>query len=156
LGCHGNIDAKFLEDVGAAAQAGEGAIAVFGDADACSGDDESGHGGDIESAAAIASGAAGIEESLAGEGDVDGMGLGAHGSGEAEEFVAGFAFHAEGDEESGDLGGGGLAFEDSGHGECGVLGSEAFTVGDAVQVGDKRHVIVRVSTFEILTQAQTR
>ncbi len=124
--------------------------------DAGSGDDKCGDSGDIERAAAVASGAAGIEQGLAGEGDIDGVGFGAHGSGEAEEFVAGFAFHTEGDEEGGDLTGGGLAFEDGSHGLGGVLGSEAFTVGNAVQVGDKRHVIVKVSTFEILTQAQTR
>ena len=62
---HVDADAPGFQQVGAAALAGDGAIAVLGDVDAGAGHHERGDGGDVKGVGAVAAGAAGIEQGLA-------------------------------------------------------------------------------------------
>ena len=90
-------DAKLFEHVGGAGARACGAIAVFGDAHARSRDNESCGGGNVERVAAVAAGAAGVDEHFVGVGVAVGENLycvAAHGGGKADEFVDGFTFHA--------------------------------------------------------------
>ena len=109
------VDAERFEEVGTATEAGEGAVAVFGDAETCSGGNEGGDGGDVEGTGEITAGAAGVEERFGGDGR--GVGGGTEGAGGTGQFVGSFAFQMERDEESGDLGFRRLAFENGLHGE---------------------------------------
>lgn len=123
-GVEGDFDAEGLEDVGAAALAGDGTVAVLGDAGSGSGGDEGGDGGDVEGALAVASGAAGVDDGAwAG---VDWIDACAHGAGESGDLFSGFAADAEGGEEGGGLRRRGVAFQQEAHGLfclCGVEGS---------------------------------
>ncbi len=60
-----DVDAERREEIGAAARRRNGAIAVLGDIRACAGRDERGDRGDVERAAAVAAGAAGVDEAFA-------------------------------------------------------------------------------------------
>lgn len=130
------IDAKAerFENVGRAAVGADGAIAVFRDANARAGDDESGGCRDVESAAGIAAGAAGVDEDFiggaaAGAGGEERSGVTAHDGGEADEFVDGFAFEAQRGEEACNLSVGGLAGENLLHGGFG-FGAGEIVAGD--------------------------
>ena len=107
---------------------------MFCDANARAGDDESGGCRDVESAAGVAAGAAGVDEDFiggaaAGAGGEERSGVTAHDGGEADEFVDGFAFEAQRGEKAGDLGVGGLAGENLLHGGFG-FGAGEIVAGD--------------------------
>jgi hypothetical protein len=112
---------------------------VLGHADARAGNHKRGDGGDVECAGAVATGAAGIEQGLAADLVIDGLGHLAHGAREADQLVHGLALHAQGHQESGDLGMGGLAGEDGMHGRQGIGGRQVFPFGDALDVGQQGH-----------------
>ena len=133
FGLEVDVDAEGLEDVGTAAVGADGAVAVLGDVDSGAGDDEGRDGGDVEGGEAVAAGAAGVDEELVFELGVDAEDFGTHGAGEAVDLVGGLAFHFEGGEEGGQLGGGGLAFEDDGHGLFGIGGGEVFAGHHAME-----------------------
>src|SRR5580698_2241322 len=57
-----NGDVKGFEDVGGAALRGDGAVAVLGDGGSSGCCDEGGGGGDVEGAAGVCAGAAGVDE----------------------------------------------------------------------------------------------
>ena len=140
-------DSEGFEDVGRTGLAGDGAVAVFGDADfgvgvcACGCGDESGGGGDVEGAGGVGSGAAGVDEGEAlGVGEGDGSGGGAHGVDEAGDLVGGFAAGGEGGEEGGDVEVGGFAAEDGLEDFGGFGAGESFAVlDDALEVGLEGH-----------------
>lgn len=136
-------DAKLFEHVGGAGARACGAIAVFGDAHARSRDNESCGGGNVESVAAVAAGAAGVDEHFVGVGVVVGENLycvAAHGRGEADEFVDGFTFHAKSDEERGDERVVGVAGEDLLHAGFGFGAGEIFA-GDEFFDGVRDHEV---------------
>ena len=133
FGRGGGFDAEGFEKVGRAGTAGDGAVAVFGDADSGSGDDESGGGGDVEAGCGVASGAAGVEDGAAEGGDGELDGGGAHGAGEAGEFADGLSLYVEGGEERGGENRGGLAGEEGSHGGFGLFFGEGMTGGDGVE-----------------------
>src|SRR5262245_18710569 len=56
-----DVDAELLEQVGTAAPARHGAVAMLGHAHTCGRDDERGDGRDVERVSAIAASAAGVE-----------------------------------------------------------------------------------------------
>ena len=91
---------------------------MFGDPNAGSGDDEGDDRRNIKGAPGVAAGAAGIDQRF-GENFVAGGknrgGVAAHGGGEADDFVNGFAFRAQGEQERRDLVGGDVAGENRFH-----------------------------------------
>lgn len=122
-------DAELFEHVSGAGARARGAIAVFGDAHACSRDDESSGGGNVERVAAVAAGAARVDEHFVGVGVAVGEnfhGVSAHGGGEADEFVDGFTLHAKSDEERRDERVVGVAGEDLLHAGFGLSAGEVF------------------------------
>lgn len=133
-------DAELFEHVGRASARACGAIAVFGDAHACARDDESRGGGNVESVAAVAAGAAGVDEHFVGMPAAVGEnlhGTAAHGAGEADELVDGFTFHAESDEQRGDERVVGVAGEDLLHTGFGLGAGEVFAGDEFFEgVGD--------------------
>lgn len=134
-------DAKLFEHVGGASARTCGAIAVFGDAHARARDDESRGGGNVESVAAVAAGAASVDEHFVGVPVAIGenaYGVAAHGRGKADEFVDGFTFHAETNEERGDERVTGVAGEDLLHAGFG-LGAREVLSGDELFEGVGNH-----------------
>jgi hypothetical protein len=110
-----NFYAERFEHVGGAAARAGGAIAVFGDAHAGSGDDEGDRGGNVERAARVAARAAGVHDYFVGmfaAGGKNWRGVSAHGQGEADDFVHGFTFYAQRDQQGGDLLGARVAGKD--------------------------------------------
>ena len=57
-----DVDAQRLQDVGAAATAGDGAVAVLGHGESGRRDDKGGRGGDIEGVHPVAAGPAGVDD----------------------------------------------------------------------------------------------
>ena len=136
--------AELFEHVGCAGAGTCGAIAVFGDAHARAGYDESGGGGNVEGVAGVAAGAAGVDEGFVGVGVAvreDLNGVAAHGGGEADEFVDGFTFHAERDEERGDERVIGVAGEDLLHAGFGFGAREVFAGEEFLEGGGDHRVI---------------
>jgi len=95
-------DAEGFEDIGRTAGGGDGSVAVFGDHQFCfgggsgGGGDEGSGGGDVESAAGVRAGPAGVDEKSAlGVGEWDGSGGGAHSVDEACDFSGGGAAGGE-------------------------------------------------------------
>ena len=74
-----------------------------------------------------------------------------HGAREADQLVDRLALHPQGDQECGDLRMAGLAAQDDLHGGFGVGGRQILSGDQAMQVGQKRHDILRFSVR--LTQA---
>src|SRR5579862_84750 len=107
-------NAESFENVSGAAAGTEGAIAVFGDFDAGASNDESGSGGNVEGPARVATGAASVDEHFIGGpfGVENRFSVVAHGFGEADQLVDGFAFFAQGGEEIDDLWVSGFAGEE--------------------------------------------
>ena len=65
IGGESDGDAEGFEDVGGAAAGGDGTVAVLGDGGSGGGGDEGGGGGDVEGAAEISAGTAGVGELVA-------------------------------------------------------------------------------------------
>ena len=84
-----DADAEGFEDVGGTAAGAGGAVAVFGDVRAGSGSDDGGGGGNVEGVAAIAAGAAGVDEMRGPEACVgeNGGGVATHDGGETGELL---------------------------------------------------------------------
>lgn len=146
-------DAELFEDVGCAGARTCGAIAVLGDAHACSGDDEGRGSGNVESIAAVAAGTAGIHEHFVGArmaGGENRRGVAAHGGGEADEFVDGFALHAESDEEGGDERVVGVAREDLLHDRVGFGAGEVFAREEFFEGGGNHELAARRRTSRFL------
>jgi len=125
-----------FEHVGGAAARAGGAIAVFCDAHAGSGDDERDGGGNVERAARIAAGAAGVHDHSVGMFAASGKNWGgvvAHSQGEADNFVNRFAFYAQSDQQGSDLFGAGVAGEDLLHRGLGFSAREVFAVDEFVE-----------------------
>ena len=95
-----DVDAEGLEDVGAAAAARGGAVAMLGHWNARARGDQRRRRGDIESPGAIAPGPAGIDRPGR---NLERRGMGPHRLHEARHLVDGFAFGPQGDQESGEL-----------------------------------------------------
>ena len=122
-------DAELFEHVGGSGARTCSAIAVFGDAHARARDDECRGGGNVEGVAAVSAGAASVDEHFVGVRVAvreNFHGVAAHGGGEADQFVDGFAFHAKSDEESGDKRVIGVAGEDLLHAGFGFVAGETF------------------------------
>ncbi len=122
-------DAEGFEDVGGAAEGGDGAVAVLGDFDSGCRCDQGGGGGDVEAAAGVASGAAGVDQVVllyVAEGkEVGGV---AEGVGEAGDLGGGFAAGGQGAEQGGEFDVAGLAGEDAFHERGGVFAGEGFAL----------------------------
>src|SRR3984885_10674503 len=117
------------EPVGGAEARACGAIAVFRDAHACAGDYESDRGGNVECAARVAAGAAGVHNHFVGMFAADGENwrhVAAHGESEADDFVHRFALDAQSDQQGGDLFGAGVAGKDLLHRGLGFGAREIF------------------------------
>ena len=106
-----------------------------------SGGDEGGGGGDVEGAAAVSTGAAGIDQDgLLGGREREVRGGGAHDVYEAGDLGGGFATGGEGSEESGDLDVGELAGEDGLHEGAGLLtGEGAAAFYEVLEMGLEGH-----------------
>ena len=109
------IDARTgnLEHVGAAALAARGTVTVLGDVAAGRGGYEGGGGGDVERAAAVTTGTAGVDQRP--QADLDRHGELAHHRGRRGDLVDGLALHAQGDQQPGDLRWRGFAFHHRDH-----------------------------------------
>ena len=105
------LEAEFFQNVGRAAIARGGAVAVLDDFDPRAGGDEGGGGGDVERMADVAAGAAGVEDDRHAVA-VDGDDFFAHDGGRADEFIDGGSLGGESDEEPADLRLGRLAGHD--------------------------------------------
>ena len=100
LGREGDGDAEGFEDVCRADLAGDGAVAMLGNASAGAGGDDGCAGRDVEGGAAAATGADDVDEAFAlGVGEGDGGGVGAHDVDKAGEFRGEFAAGGECGEE---------------------------------------------------------
>ncbi len=109
-------DAEGFEDISGAALGGDGTVAMLGDGGSGGCGYECGGGGDIEGAAGIAAGAAGVDQSQTlFIGEWDGSGGSSHGVDKAGNFGGGFTAGGESPEEGGDLDVGELAGEDAFH-----------------------------------------
>ena len=128
-------------DVRGARFGGDGAVAVLGDGGSGGGCDEGGGGGDVEGAAEVSAGAAGVDEGVAfGFGEREGGGGGAHGVDEAGEFGGMLGAAAEGTEERGEFDLGGLAGEDGLHERASLVAAEGCSLfHQALEVGLERH-----------------
>ena len=83
-------DAEGFEDIGRAAQRGDGAVAVLGDCCPGGGGDQGGGGGDVEGSGVVSTGAAGVNEERAlGVVEGDGDCCGEHGFGESGQLGGG-------------------------------------------------------------------
>jgi hypothetical protein len=141
VGCVGggkmDGNSEGFEDVGRAASGSDGTVAVLGEHYWCPGGcsgrgcDERGSGGDVEAAAGVAAGAAGVDEMLllylAEREHVSCL---AHGSCEACDLGSGLAAAGEGAEEGGDFDIAGLGGEDLLHKGRGVLARQGFALFD--------------------------
>ena len=114
-----NADAQGLQHIGAAAVAGGGAVAVLGHGEAGAGHYESGGGGNVKGAFAVAAGAAGINGD-AGRGG-NGQRLFPHHGGKAGDFRRGFALDGQGGEIGAQLGGGSRAVHNGAHHGDGIV-----------------------------------
>ena len=138
-----DVHAQRFHHVGGAALRGHAAVAMLGDAYAGSSDDEGGCRRNIERAAGIATGAAGIDERVApgAAGVEDGVGVefewnsgGADGFGKSDDFFDRFALHVQGHEQRGNLCVRALAGEDFGHHRVRLFAGERLTVnGDTME-----------------------
>ena len=129
LGGQLDADAEGLEDVGGAATARGGAVAVLGDAHSGSGGDKGGGGGDVEAVGAVASRADGIDHGAL---DADLEGELSHDSGHAGDFLGGLTLEAQGCEEGTKLGGRGLALHYLAHDSGGGVHGEGLAGYDCV------------------------
>src|SRR5690606_22704565 len=102
-----------FQDIGTAAGAAGGAVAVFGDMYAGSGRDEGRCGRDVEGSDTITAGTAGIDQRP--DVDIDMRSEFAHDRRRGGYLVYGLPFHAQTDEETGDLGRTRLARHDRHH-----------------------------------------
>jgi len=140
-----DLDAQRLEHIGAAAAAGDGSVAVLGHGDAGAGDDEGRGGGDVEGAAVVTAGAAGVEHGLAD--GLDAEAAAAHGAGGAGEFLDRLAFGGHGGEEGGRLGLGQFAGQNGVDGLGGRFGRE---VAPAEQLGEEGWIVHGAPIFRKL------
>ena len=106
-------NARRLQDIGAARTPGNRAIAVFCDPDSGSGGDQGPGGGDVEGAASVATGSAGIDQ--AGSIDLHRGCQRAHDAGRGGDLRDRFALHSQSHEESADLRRGAFAGHDRLH-----------------------------------------
>ena len=107
-----DADAQGLQDVGGAATAGGGAVAVLGDAHTGAGGDESSGGGNVESVGAVAAGAHRVDQRAF---DAHLEGELAHDGGHAGDLLGGLALEPQGGEERSQLAGSGLSLHDLAH-----------------------------------------
>ena len=155
-----DVHAQRFHDVGGAALRGHAAIAVLGDAHAGSGDDEGRCGRNIERAAGIAAGAAGIDERVApGAAGVEhGVGVefernggGADGFGKSDDFFDRLALHVQRHQQRRNLRVRALAGEDLGHHRVGLFAGERLAVnGDAME-GVEDHKIQATAETRLLS-----
>ncbi len=150
-----DLDAEAFEDIGAATKTGIRPVAVLGDADACTGDDKGDHGRDIERNGLRAASPARVEERLSIQRHGDGLGLCAHGFGEAQQLIGRLAFHPQSDQERGQEWCGNFAGKNRAHrGSC-VIRTQIFAIRYPVEIGNERHAIVLVSSFQCDTSTPT-
>ena len=135
------VDAEGSQHIGAAALAGGGAVAMFGDGDAGASGDEGDRCADVEGAGTVATGATGIEHVAGHRGRHLGGGF-AHGAGATGDFVGGFAFHAQRHEVGADLGFGGAAGHDLPHDRFGLFSIEMAVAAHRVDCGLDVHLCV--------------
>ena len=138
-----DVHAQRFHHVGGAALRGDAAIAMLGDAHAGSGDDEGGRRRNVECAAGIAAGAAGIDECVASgaAGVENGVavefernGGGANGFGKSDDFFDRLALHVQRHQQRGNLRVRALAGEDFGHHRMRLFARERLAViGDAME-----------------------
>lgn len=106
---------------------------MFGDANASAGDSESGCGGNVERARAIAAGAARVDNRprrRAMARREERPGVATHGASETDQLVDGLALHAQSDEQAGDLRVGGGSGENVLHHGFGASGVEMAAGGE--------------------------
>jgi len=112
IGAETEIHAQGLQNIGAAALAGDGTVAVLGHRHPGPGHDKGRGRGDVEGAGGVAAGAAGVHQHPVIGKDRDRGGLFPHDHGRAADLGYGLALDPQGGEKSGDLGRGGLAAHD--------------------------------------------
>src|SRR5581483_4354323 len=124
-------DAEGIQDVGGAAAGGDGAVAVLGYLGAGSSRDQGCGGGDVEGAAAIAAGSAGVDDGgalLVGE--RQGSGEGAKGLGEAGDLGGGFPASGHGAEQRREFHFGNRAGENTLHERCRLASTQRRAILD--------------------------
>jgi hypothetical protein len=119
-------DAQGLEQVRRARGRRRPAVPVLHDPGTGAGSDDRRHGGDVEGVEPTRGSPAGTDDvdRIWSLGEHDRSGGAHHGVDQPRDLLDRFSLHAQGDDEGGDLGVGGLAGEDLGHGRTGLLGGE--------------------------------
>ena len=145
-----DVHTQLFHHVGGTALRSDAAIAVLGDAHAGSGGDKGGRSRNVERAAGVAAGAAGIDErvsfGIAGiengiAVELEWNGRGADGFGKSDDFFDRFALHVQRHQQRRNLRVGALAGEDFRHHRVRLFARERLTViGDAMQ-GVENHKI---------------
>ena len=100
-GGENHLGSQLLEDVGAAAAAGDRAVAVFGHPRPGGGDHESRGRRDVKGVGAVAAGPAGVDQGAGIGAAVDPGGMKAQGAGTAGELVHRLALHPQGHQQGG-------------------------------------------------------
>ena len=118
-----DLDAGGLEHVGAAGRAGDGAVAVLGDAEAGANGHQRGDGRDVDGVRAVAAGAAGVHDVAI---NMDAQGLVAHDLRHAGNLLGGLALDAQRRHECAELRGRGLARHDLLHDAGGEIRRQVF------------------------------
>ena len=136
---NGDANTERFQQIGAAALARYGTIAVLGHAHARARNHKRGDGRYVECAGAVPARAARIQQRRGPELVVDGRRHLAHGARETDQFVHRLALHPQGHQESRDLGVRGLAGENGLHGRLRIRRRQVLTFGDALEVGQKGH-----------------
>ena len=131
-----DFHAESFEHVGGATARARRAIAMFCDAHAGASDHERDGGGNVERAAGVTAGAAGVHDHFVGTCTADRKnwrGVAAHGESEADDFVNRFAFDAQSDQQRGDLFGAGVAGKDLLHRGLGFSSRKIFAFYEFVE-----------------------
>ncbi len=132
LGGQREMNPERGQHVGAAAFAGDGAIAVFGHFDAVAGHHEGCRGADIEGAAAVTARAHNVDQHGFADGRGNLHGAAFHGKCAAGDLVNRLALHAQRSQKRADLGWAGLAQHDLGHGGVGQVDGEILVSEEAM------------------------
>jgi len=133
-----DVHAEGFQDIGAAALAGHGSVAMLGDAHPGAGRDERRDRGDIERRAAVSAGAAGVQQRVTVGGNFHAARALAHGARKSGKLGRGHRLHAQGGKKGGDLRHRSLAVKNDQHGRARVLSGEMLVRSGAVKEWKQR------------------
>ena len=152
-----DLHAQGLHDVRRTTPGAEAAVAVLGHPHAGAGNDECRRGGDVEGAAGVAAGAAGVNQRVPSRSaDVQRgvlvkgqrLGRGTHGLGEADDLFHRLTLHVESDQQGRNLSVRGAAGEHLRHDRTRFFAGEGFSfIGNALQGFSDHGTATRVASF---------